>query len=62
MWHWTTRTGRFPEAVAFTRVTEPEPTITEATVECEGETDETETAENEAMPAISRPIGYDLAG
>ncbi|WP_157106083.1 hypothetical protein [Nocardia sienata] len=62
MWHWTTRDGRFPEALAFTRITEPEPTITETAVEREAGTEETETAENEAMSAVSRPIGYDLAG
>ncbi|MEU1523273.1 hypothetical protein ACH474_32330 [Nocardia rhamnosiphila] len=60
MWHWTTRDGRFPEALAFTRVTEPEPTITETVAENESE--ETDTVENEAMSAVSRPIGYDLAG
>lgn len=60
MWHWTTRDGRFPEALAFTRVTEPEPTITETVAENEPE--ETDTVENEAMSAVSRPIGYDLAG
>ncbi|MCX0269399.1 hypothetical protein NLM24_01460 [Nocardia zapadnayensis] len=60
MWHWTTRDGRFPEALAFTRVTEPEPTITETVAESESE--ETDTVENEAMSAVSRPIGYDLAG
>ncbi|MFQ6230870.1 hypothetical protein [Nocardia sp. NPDC002869] len=60
MWHWTTRDGRFPEALAFTRVTEPEPTITETVAENKAE--ETDTVENEAMSAVSRPIGYDLAG
>lgn len=60
MWHWTTRDGRFPEALAFTRVTEPEPTITETVAESESE--ETDTVENEAMSAGSRSIGYDLAG
>lgn len=60
MWHSTTRDGRFPEALAFTRVTEPEPTITETVAENESE--ETDTVENEAMSAVSRPIGYDLAG
>ena len=60
MWHWTTRTGQFPEAVAFTRVTEPEPTVTEA--ETETETEEIETVEDDAMCAVSRFIGYDLAG
>ncbi|MEV0111172.1 hypothetical protein AB0H42_33280 [Nocardia sp. NPDC050799] len=60
MWHWTTRDGRFPEALAFTRVTEPEPTVTETVAESEAE--ETDTVENEAMPAVSRLIGYDLAG
>ncbi|MET8800960.1 hypothetical protein ABZV91_31860 [Nocardia sp. NPDC004568] len=60
MWHWTTRDGRFPEALAFTRVTEPEPTITETVAESESE--ETDAVENEAMSAASRPIGYDLAG
>ncbi|MFI2232579.1 hypothetical protein [Nocardia testacea] len=60
MWHWTTRDGRFPEALAFTRVTEPEPTITETVAENESE--ETDTVENEAMSAVSGPLGYDLAG
>lgn len=60
MWHWTTRDGRFPEALAFTRVTEPEPTITETVAENESE--EPDTVENEAMSAVSGPIGYDLAG
>ncbi|WP_327148263.1 hypothetical protein [Nocardia sp. NBC_01329] len=60
MWHWTTRTGRFPEAVAFTRVPEPEPTITDA--EAEAGTEETETVEHDAICEVSRPIGYDLAG
>ncbi|GGL24870.1 hypothetical protein [Nocardia jinanensis] len=62
MWHWTTRTGSFPEAVAFTRVTEPKPTITEAVAETEAGTEETETVENDTLCEVSRPIGYDLAG
>ncbi|MFI5720855.1 hypothetical protein [Nocardia sp. NPDC051750] len=60
MWHWTTRTGQFPEAVAFTRVTEPEPAITERVPE----TEETETEETEAG-AICRQasdMGFDLVG
>ncbi|MGW5386797.1 hypothetical protein [Nocardia sp. NPDC003963] len=62
MWHWTTRIGEFPEAVAFTRVTEPEPTITETVTATEAGTEETETVENDALCEVSRPNGYDLVG
>ncbi|NUP25090.1 MAG: hypothetical protein HOQ44_00065 [Nocardia sp.] len=58
MWHWTTRTGEFPEAVAFTRVTEPEPTVTET----EAETEEIEAGGNDAECGAPRTFGYDLAG
>ncbi|MEU1985348.1 hypothetical protein [Nocardia sp. NPDC019395] len=60
MWHWTTRTGQFPEAVAFTRVTEPEPTITEPV----SENEETETGEPEydAIRYSTSAMGFDLAG
>lgn len=59
MWHWTTRTGEHPEAVAFTRpVTEPEPTITEAGTG----TEQTETTDFEASGRGVCPMSYDLAG
>ena len=60
MWHWTTRTGQYPEAVAFTRrVTEPEPTFTEQVPEPESEPEE---AEPEAIRHPSPTEGFDLAG
>ncbi len=60
MWHWTTRTGQYPEAVAFTRrVTEPEPTFTEQVPETESEPEE---AEPEAIRHPSPTEGFDLAG
>ncbi|NKY37012.1 hypothetical protein HGA13_28665 [Nocardia speluncae] len=60
MWHWTTRTGQYPEAVAFTRrVTEPEPTITEQSPETEPEPEE---AEPEAIRRPAPAGGFDLAG
>ncbi|WP_328391174.1 hypothetical protein [Nocardia sp. NBC_00416] len=64
MWHWTTRTGQFPEAVAFTRrVTDPEPTVTESALETEEtEADEAGSPDRDATSCAVRPIGYDLAG
>lgn len=60
MWHWTTRTGQYPEAVAFTRrETEPEPTFGEPVLETETETEDVE------LEAIRYPViasSFDLAG
>ncbi|NKY56760.1 hypothetical protein [Nocardia flavorosea] len=60
MWHWTTRTGQYPEAVAFTRrVTEPEPTFTEQVPEPESETEEPDP---EPIRGRVSAEGFDLAG
>lgn len=59
MWHWTTRTGEHPEAVAFTRpVTEPEPTITETGTGAE----RTEITDSEDSGRGVDLMGYELAG
>lgn len=59
MWHWTTRTGEHPEAVAFTRpVTEPESTITETGAGAE----EAEIAESEDCGRGVDLMRYELAG
>lgn len=59
MWHWTTLTGRHPEAAAFTaRVTEPEPTVTDPAPVAE----EAESEEMEADRGGVRIGGYELAG
>lgn len=56
MWHWTTRTGQYPEAVAFTRrANEPEPTFTE-------QVPETEEPESEDIPRPTSAEHFDLAG
>ncbi|WP_280406996.1 hypothetical protein [Nocardia carnea] len=60
MWHWTTRTGQYPEAVAFTRrVAEPEPTVTERVPETETETGETEAEDIRGGVCAGH---FDLAG
>lgn len=60
MWHWTTRTGQYPEAVAFTRrAAEPEPTFTEQVPETESVPEESEP-EDILRPASAEH--FDLAG
>lgn len=62
MWHWTTRTGEFPEAVAFTRrVTEPEPTVTDRVPETESEAGEPEAEDMYIRRGVSARC-FDLAG
>ncbi|MEU4313383.1 hypothetical protein [Nocardia sp. NPDC024068] len=59
MWHWTTLTGQYPEAVAFTaQVGEPEPTVTDPVPVA----DEAESEGIEENRGGARLGGYDLAG
>ncbi|WP_459549452.1 hypothetical protein [Nocardia sp. X0981] len=59
MWHWTTRTGEFPEAVAFTRrAAEPEPAITETRAGAE----QAEITDSEHADGGVDLMCYELAG
>ena len=58
MWHWTTRTGEYAEAVAFTRrEAEPEPAVTDSAA---WTAESTETATGERPGDTHRVSGHRL--